>query len=315
MKADTKRFDGDDIATATGIICAIRKPEFTFMLVFMNKFLNLVSPADKVLQSVEIGFREALPVIQAVKKEISGLRSKESFDSIWKESEELVKEDTEDSTQNEGRPRRNIKRPLALADFVVTERTGERNFDNKIEISSAYYFVIDVFLTEIERRFEDNSDILSAISMVGEFDVKLLKPLEDIGLVLPSNEEMVVAKSFVQTRQKIHEEKLSNLKEKEAKLFTNRFNLLKELYPMKDAFPAVYDFMATIDTFASSTTTCETSFPALERLNPKSRMSMKNERLRHLAYLAFEKKRLKDISVDDIMKAFNDNPKRRIQLY
>lgn len=171
----------------------------------------------------------------------------ESFDLIWQESEDLVQELPAES-QNETRPRRNIKRPLSLADFVVTDRTGERNFDNKIEISSAYYFVIDLFISEIERRFEKNSDILSAISSADKVDVTFLKPVRDIGLVLPSHEEMIVAKKFIKTRKQIHEEKLSKMNEKEAKSFKNRFNLLKELYPMKEAFPAVFDFMATIDT-------------------------------------------------------------------
>lgn len=39
----------------------------------------------------------------------------------------------------------------------------------------------------MKRRFENNSDILSAISRADEFNVELLKPLEDIGLVLPSD--------------------------------------------------------------------------------------------------------------------------------
>ena len=315
MKNDTKKFDGDDIATATGILCSIQKKEFLFMLVFMNKFLNLIAPADKILQSVELGFREAMPIIQAVKIEVSKLRSSESFDLIWKEAEELVKTRADNNSHIQERPRRNIKRPLSLADSILTDRTGERNFDNKIEISSAYYFVVDVFLAEIEKRFENNSEILTAISDASEFDVELLRPLEEIGVVLPPHAEMVVAKNFITTRRQIHVEKLAKMDEKEARSFDNRFKLLKELYPMKEAFPAVYAFFATRDTFGCSTTTCETSFSALARLDLKSRMSMLNERLRQLSFLAFEKKRLKNISVDDIMRMFSENPKRRIQLY
>lgn len=316
VKAD-KRFDGDDIATAAGILCAIQKKEFVFMLAFMNKFLNLIAPADKILQSTEIGFREALPVIHSVKKHISELRLSESFNLIWKESDEIqeMSATLESENASERTSRREITRPSWLTGFILTDRTGERNRDNKIEISSAYYFVIDVFLSEIAKRFENNSEILTAMSCAEEFDIKLLKPLEDIGLTLPSHEEMVVAKTFIATRKKIHKEEMSKLCEQKRVAFKNRFSLLKELYKMKDAFPEVYKFMATLDTFGCSTATCESSFSALERLNRKTRMSMKNARLRHLSFLAFEKKRLQNISIDDILYTFSVDQKRKVQLY
>lgn len=106
------------------------------MLVFMNKFLNLIAPADKILQSVEIGFREAVPVIQSVTAAVSSLRSTESFDSFWNESEKLLQETLEaQKSEIEARPRRQISRPSSLSDFLITDSIGERNFDFKIEIT------------------------------------------------------------------------------------------------------------------------------------------------------------------------------------
>ncbi|KAJ6648275.1 Zinc finger MYM-type protein 1 [Pseudolycoriella hygida] len=58
-------FDADDIALSTGILSAMKKPEFVFMLEFMKTFLNTISPADKILQSRDVGFREAVPVIES----------------------------------------------------------------------------------------------------------------------------------------------------------------------------------------------------------------------------------------------------------
>lgn len=41
------------------IVMAILKKDFLFMLAFMKEFLNLISPADKILQSRNVGLREA----------------------------------------------------------------------------------------------------------------------------------------------------------------------------------------------------------------------------------------------------------------
>lgn len=288
------------------------------MLAFMNTFLSLILPSDKILQSKEIGFREAIPVIESVTSEISKLRSKEAFEQFCNDSEELIQKTlTSQEFLSESRPRRNVQRPssLSLTDFVITDRIGERNFDYKIEIRSAYFYVIDIFLSEMKRRFDKNSDMLLAISRAEEFDIKLLEPLKDLGLHLPSQEEMTVAKNFIAGRRKIHEEEMSKKEEKERASFKNRFNMLKELYTMKEAFPCVYNFMATLDTFGCSTATTESTFSALERLNNKKRMSMKTGRLKHLTFLAYESKRLANISVEEVMKTFDKNPKRRIQLY
>ena len=84
---------------------------------------------------------------------------------------------------------------------------------------------------------------------------------------------------------------------------------------MREAFPQVYDLWAIVDTFVCSNATPECSFLALERLGRKLWMSMTTPRLRQLTFLAFESKRLKSVDIEKILNIFNDNSKRRIQLY
>lgn len=314
MISDRKKFDGDDIALATGILRSIEKKEFVFTLVFMNSFLNLIAPADKILQSRDVGFREAVPVIETVKSEILKLRSTESFLNFWTSATDRMQNESVQSIET-SRPRRNVNRPTSLNDFIITDRIGEKNCDFEIEIRSSYFKVIDLFLSELKKRFEDNAEILEAISRIEEFDLSLLTPLKDLGIKLPTNEEMTVAKNYIAMRRKKHEDELSAKDDSEKKAFKNRFRVLKELYQMKDAFPDVYNLFATVDTFACSTSTPECSFSALERLGRKGRMSMTTDRLRSLTFLAFESKRLDSIDIDEVLKVFNRNPKRRIQLY
>ena len=134
-----------------------------------------------------------------------------------------------------------------------------------------------------------------------------------IGVELPPVEELLVAKGFFKKKkQKAHDEEHGKAGDT---FYKSRFNLLKELFLVKDAFPNVYKLFATIDTFPCSTSICECSFSALERVGTKKRINMDNQRLRHLSFLAFEAKTLSTISIDDILRVFNKNPNRRVQLY
>lgn len=288
----------------------------------MKEFLNLISPADKILQSRDVGYREAVPVIETVISEVKKLRHVSSFDKFCHSSIEKLGESTNTislatskaatTAVTSKRPARNKQRSSKLKEYIVTSSIGERNSDPKVEVKSTYYEVIDIFLSEMNERFTENSDILLAISDASEFSIEKLKPLESLGLKLPPEAELKVAKAFIDRKKEKHDEEREKQKDK---TFKTRFNLLHELYGMRDAFPEVYRFMAIIDTFGCSTAICECTFSALERVGSPRRVNMGNERLRNLTFLAFEHKKLAQIPVDDVLKRFNSNPLRRVQLF
>lgn len=93
------------------------------------------------------------------------------------------------------------------------------------------------------------------------------------------------------------------------------FNILETLYEVRDPFPEVYKLFATVETFACSTAICECSFTSLSLVDTPKRFSMKNKRLRNLAFLGFEKKRLKSLDLDDVLLQFNKEKERRVQLF
>lgn len=289
----------------------MKKFDFVFMLVFMKEFLNLISSADKILQSRDVGYREAMPVINTCISEVGKLRTTDSFDRIWKCSEEILSKHGV-LLSNTNQPKRIRKRPSTLASFVITDPIGERNTDVKVEIKSAYFEVIDIFMADMKIRFEENSDILLAISDANELSIEKLQPFKRLGLTLPSQSELIVAKSYLDRRREEYDNERKKRNEND---FKGRFNVLLELYTMREAFPDVYKLMATIDTFGCSSTICECSFSALDRVGDKKRLNMGDERLRQLSFLAFESKRLHNLSVELVLKRFNDNPKRRLQLY
>lgn len=301
-KNNLLKLDGDDIATCVGILSVITQTKFVFILVFMDALLTDLTPADAILQKREISYRRAMPVIEATKTSIANYRNSETFDKFMEETEKLM------PTTPIIRPARRINRRRStwLENFVIEETLGERSNEND-DIKSLFHEVIDVALSEFEARFTENNSILLAISNSPDMELSDLKPLEQLGLKLPPEYELKTAKTYVQ--KKLDEWK--NTKDNTG----TQFNILTALYEAKEAFPDVYKLYAAIDTFACSTATCEASFSSLAQVNIPSRLSMSNSRMRHLAFLAFEHKRLKNISLDDVLKEFNNKKERKVQLF
>lgn len=94
------------------------------------------------------------------------------------------------------RPHINIRRPSSLADFVVTDRYQWTKFGLQ-----EWNYIGVLRDSEIKRRFENNSDMLVAISIAEEFDTKLLKPLKSCW---PSD-----AKHFIARERHQYEKEMS----------------------------------------------------------------------------------------------------------
>lgn len=293
-KRNELNLDGDDIATCIGILNVISKKKFVFLSIFMNDFLSSLAPADTILQQREMSYRRAKPVIDSVKSVIEEFRDPEIFKQFEEKAETLMNE-----SPKVYQPARRIqrRRSTLLGDFSIEGTIGERS-DPDVEIKSFFYECIDVTLTEFDNRFKENDAILQTISSSIEMELSDLEPLEKLGLKLPPEHELKTAKKYLAKKK---EEWNKDEKENEK----TRFNILSALYEMRDAFPAVYSLYAHIETFGCSTAVCEASFSALARINIPSRVSMKNGRMRNLAFLAFEHKRLKSISTETILFEFD----------
>lgn len=162
--------------------------------------------------------------------------------------------------------------------------------------------MIDVILEELNDRFTENNDILLTICKATKMNFENLKPLEELGIELPPEHELNTAKVFIETKK-------NEINENE------QFNLLATLYEYRGVLSRVYNLFAIIETFGCSSAICEASFSALTRIDIPSRVCMSSERIRGLSFLAFEHKRLKEISSEVILKKFNDRKNRRVQLF
>lgn len=160
-------------------------------------------------------------------------------------------------------------------------------------------------LYEMRNRFNHNNNILLATAAASDidqdsFDRETLLPLTSLGLKVPSQAEISVAMAFL-------------AKEKE-KPENQGSSILKILCSVKNALPETYRLLEAIDTFGSSTSVNECAFSAISRIDTVRRMSMTNQRMCDLSFLAFERKRLSSLDGDLIVRKFAEK-NRKIQLY
>lgn len=60
----SRKFDGDDMA--------MMQKNFIFMLDVLHELLNAIEPANQILQKRDVGFRLAMPVIEAALESVPG---------------------------------------------------------------------------------------------------------------------------------------------------------------------------------------------------------------------------------------------------
>lgn len=184
------------MALAVGIANAITDKKLIFLLHFMCEPLGVIEPANRLLQSRDVGFRKAMPIIDAVMEKLVDLRTDESHDHFLKLTEETLTANGLTLTQKTGRIRR---RSSLLSDSVVMSTLDEKRFENETSLLKSVHFeVIDRIICEMRNRFDHNNNILLAIAAANDigqddFDREKLLPLASLGLTMPSQSEISVA--------------------------------------------------------------------------------------------------------------------------
>lgn len=303
-------FDGDDVALAAGLYHVMSSIEFVFILVFVKDLLEMIEPVTKSLQGREIGYKDSMPLIRAVHSTIAQLRSEENFNKYYLQATQLLDElDPTESIPN--RPVRNRRQSTMLQNSVVEETLGERS-DPTVNLKSAFYETIDIVLIEMANRFVKNDAILTAIDTADEMNLEKLQPLTELGIEMPSEIELKIAKEYINEIHAKHE-KMNNLKKPGDKKI--KTVVLAELYKVRQGMEKVYNLYATIETFPSGTAGCESSFSALTRIMRPQRICMSTERLNNLSFSAFEHKRLDSLDMDTVLLRFNELKNRKVQLF
>lgn len=294
---DGIKLSAEDRAFGVGLRDAIRKPQFIFILIVVKNVLQLIAPADKFLQDRQKGYVDGKPIIDST---IDLLKKKRSQDQYTEYFNEYVKMKAEFGIEEP--PQRRRRLPQRLDHSVVMETTGARGDDGDLEIKlkSTYFELVDIIIASLEKRFTENDEILLCLSLKFE-DISLDKiaPMSQI-IPLPDKSELEIACSFLPKKNVKHGEEL------------------KALNPVKEAFPAVFNYICGVHTFGCSTAMCESSFSAMKRVQTVQRLSMTEDRLMNLSYIAFESKRCDGSDVEfrnQIMREFHKKKDRKVHLF
>lgn len=305
-------FDGDDAALAAGISRVMGSLDFVFTLLFMKDLLQTIEPVTKALQSREIGYKDSMPLIRAVYTTIEKMRVQECFGKYHSQATNLLETSQYAEQIHASRSStRSRRQSTMLMDSVVEETLGERS-ESTLVLESAFFETIDVILIEMTNRFVKDDAILLSIDTADEMNLEKLRPLEELGIQLPSEIELTIAKEYIDGIRKNNDELNATKKPEDEKIKTV---VLSELYKVRAGMENVYNLFAMIETFPSGTAVCESSFSALTRLMRPNRIGMATDRLNNLSFLAFEHKRLASIDLDNVLRRFNALKNRRVQLF
>lgn len=290
-----KDCDGGEISEAIGLISVVTTKKYRFCLVFLRRLLKILEPADRGLQARETSLNDGILLIDSVTSSVRSLRTEERhYEEIDQEctSGDLNVEN-EISSDTEPRIKRRKTPSALLKNYLTMGTTGVDQYSESLK--QIFSETIDIVLNELTKRFNDNEELLKAISSAEELDVDNMSHLSALGIELPSKEELTVVKSFLT--------KFENC------------NAFKKIYEQKEVFDKTYKLLATVRTFGCSTALCESTFSVLTRVNRLQRLAMSNERLANLVFLSFEKHRTKNIDFDIFLRKFNNLKNRRLQLF
>lgn len=82
--------DGKDIAVGIRLLNVIKKKTFVFLLTFMADFLETIGPVDRILQSPDLSYHRAMPLLEILQSDIMNYRSVENFDKFMKLADDII---------------------------------------------------------------------------------------------------------------------------------------------------------------------------------------------------------------------------------
>lgn len=98
ITSDSLLVDGDDRLTAGGLHQKITQPVFRFLVNFVADLLGEIEPINKMLQSREISYSAAVPLIDSCVEKIKAMRTDEQFSKYAESGESLIEDGYEEVT-------------------------------------------------------------------------------------------------------------------------------------------------------------------------------------------------------------------------
>ena len=302
--------DGQDYVKAVeakGLYHQIKSFSFLTSLVTFDRILSCTKHLSDEIQSSSINLASVQTLLMLLRKlfrtikvMICGKRFMHMLCKSQTFMELSVKHKQSQPPEIEG-PLPALKMASSLRLLALGKFYHQKNF--KINF---YFPVLDAFLSELCRRFDDkNTALMQAIQACNPVSKDFLSPSALKPLVSLYNIcEKVVTMKATLAKGSLEKKKLDS---------TN--DVFLSLLPLTEAYPNLVRLIRIALTIAVSTAQCERSFSTLRLIKNYLRSTMCEERLSDLAILSIEKEMCDKINVDEVISEFGQvDRNRRIRL-
>ncbi|XP_065917551.1 zinc finger MYM-type protein 1-like [Dysidea avara] len=302
-----KVVDSDDkvkVVEAKGILLQVHCFKFLTTLVTFSRLLFLTKQLSDQLQSSQTDMAKAAELVEGTMKTLQQFRSDGEWRKLYKYVSDVASSLNIEVSPLNSRPQRSQRLPKRLEHGVILQSVGSRQpVESHEEYKiSLYYPVIDAMMSELYKRFEGNNlALMKAIQCCSPESVHFL----DIDHLAPLIEGYNLSKDLLTAECLVAKHTLDE------KDLTSISDVLKEIYPLKVAFPTLVKLLQISLTIVVSTAECERSFSCLKRTKSFLRSTMSEERLNNLATLSIERDLSAIISMDEVIQKFAGKDKNR----
>ena len=296
--------DGEDpvkAIEAKGLLFQTQSFAFLLHLVILNTVLSCTNKLLDLLQHHQCDLAKAVDLVSSTIEALKEFRSDSSWSHLYTYTQEVATMNNIPVTIDKKRRKRV---PRRFDDSVVLESVGSRNTMStceewKVDI---YFPVLGTSIVELKQRFTSrNMSIMKSIQACDPqsnsfFDPDSLAPLcnnYQLDHTMVSM-EAVLAKRTLASKPDI--EGISNV--------------LKELYPLKEAFPNLLKLLQIALTICVSSAQCERCFSALKRIKSYLRSTMSEQRLVDLACISIQHDIYSKLDVEEIIDNFAAKSRR-----
>ena len=309
--------DQSKAVEARGLLQQIKCFEFVLSLIVFDKVLSTSRGLSDTLQSVNINLAKAAELASATTKALEEYRSNDYWKKVYGYAVMVSKHHNID-VELRKKSKRQCRLPGRLSDGLVCTPVGHRTSSGDVVSNCSdstgehfkitlFYPVLDAFILELNKRFSfENIQIMKAI--------QACNPKSDE--FLNSDKLQGIAHKYNIDKEAMEEETTLAKVALKDKTMENIGDVLRELAPLKLAFPALIKIVQIAMTIGVTTAKCERCFSALKLIKTYRRSTMNESRLNDIAILSIEKDLAKELDLNMVVNNFSSAEKnRRIALY
>lgn len=309
--------DWSKAVEARGLLQQIKCFEFVLSLIVFDKVLSTSRGLSDTLQSVNINIAKAAELASATTKTLEEYRSDDYWKKVYAYAVIVSKHHNVD-VELRKKSKRQSRLPGRLDDGLVCTPVGHRTSSggvvNNCSDSTSehlkitlFYPMLDAFILELNKQFSfENIQIMQAIQACNPKSDNFLNSDKLVGIAQKYN---------IDTETMNEETTLAKVALKD-KAMENIDDVLRELAPLKLAFPALIKIVQIAITIGVTTAKCERCFSALKLIKTYHRSTMNESRLNDIAILSIERDLAKELDLNVVVNNFSSAEKNhRIALY